>query len=137
VLQRQLVLEQLGEPHDVLRGGLLARAADLTRDAQESRVPKPDRSETLGQTRDRRTCVWTDARHSRRAPGVTATYLLDVCGEALRLVVRLSFGFIPSSHLRDRLLEELGELQLRRQTLLLLLLLHGGGGRNGLVTGYN
>lgn len=51
------------------------------------------------------------------------TYPLNECGESLGFVLRLSFGFIPPSHLSDGLLEELGELQFSCQTLLLFLLL--------------
>lgn len=48
-------------------------------------------------------------------------HLLNIFGEALRLIVRLCF--IPSSHLSDRLLQKLSQLQLRSQTFFLLLLL--------------
>ena len=51
-------------------------------------------------------------------------YLLNICGEALCLILCLSFCFIPLSHLSDGLLQKLSQLQLRCQTFLLLLLLH-------------
>lgn len=50
-------------------------------------------------------------------------YLLNICGEALRFILCLSFSLISSGHLSDGLLEKLGQFQLRSQTLLLLLLL--------------
>lgn len=50
-------------------------------------------------------------------------YLLNVCGEALGFVLGLSFGLVPSSHLSDGLLEELGQFQFSCQPLLLFLLL--------------
>lgn len=52
------------------------------------------------------------------------THLLNVCGEALRLVLCLSLRFIPSGHFSNGLLEKLGQFQLRSQTFLLLLLLN-------------
>lgn len=51
-------------------------------------------------------------------------YLLNVAGEALSLILALRRGLVPSSHLSNGLLEELGKFQLRGQALLLLLLLH-------------
>lgn len=74
---------------------------------------------------------WKDKRegnynanwHILQLNHVGVVYLLNVCGEALGFVLGLSFGLVPSSHLSDGLLEELGQFQFSCQPLLLFLLL--------------
>lgn len=116
VLQRQLVLKQLGESNDVFCCWLLTCTSYLAHTHRGTSECKSPRMTTALNFTVCSLPLWQTACQA-------LTYLLNERGESLRFVLSLSFGFIPPSHLSDGLLEELGQLQFSCQTLLLFLLL--------------
>lgn len=118
MLQRQLVLKQLGESNNVFCCWLFACTSYLAEThtgALNTTFKSPKMITALNFT------VFSLPLQQRVCQALT--YPLNKRGESLRFVLSLNFGFIPPSHLSDGLLEELGQLQFSCQTLLLFLLL--------------
>lgn len=67
----------------------------------------------------------TNCQHYKKT--ATTDYPLNICGEALRLVLCLGLGLVPAGHLGNGLLEKFGKFQLSSQALLLLFRLHKDG----------